>query len=111
MYDIAVVEAAQYVDDGVALADVAQKLITQSFTFAGAFHQSGNIDNIAYGGHDTSRMNDFGEFGQSFVGYGYLSHLGVDGTKRKVCRLCFCAGQAVEKSGFPYVGQSHYTCF
>ena len=70
-----------------------------------------DIDNIAYGGHDTSRMNDFGEFGQSLVGYGYLSHLGVDGTKRKVCRLCFCAGQAVEKSGFPYVGQSHYTCF
>lgn len=79
-------------DNGVALADVAQKLVAQSFTFAGAFHQSGNIDNVAYGGHDASWMNDFGEFGQSLVRHGYLTHLGVDSTKRKVCRLCLCTG-------------------
>ena len=41
--DVAIVEAAQHVDDGVALADVAQELVAESFTFAGALHQSGNV--------------------------------------------------------------------
>ena len=42
--------------------------------------------------NDATRMNDFGEFGQSLVRHGYLTHLGVDSTKRKVCRLCLCTG-------------------
>lgn len=109
--DVAVVEAAQHVNDGVALADVAQELVAESFTFAGALHQSGNVDDVAHGRYDTPRVNQLGELRQSFVGYGHLSHLGVDCTEREVCRLCLCAAQAVEKSGFSYVGKAHDTSF
>ena len=109
--DVAVVEAAQHVDDGVALADVAQELVAQSFALAGAFHQSGDVHDVAHGGDDASRMYQFGQFGQPFIGYGYLAHLGVNRAKGKVCRLRLCAGQAVEKGGFPHVGEAHDTCF
>lgn len=109
--DVAVVEAAQHVDDGIALADVAQELVAESFTFAGAFHQPGNVDNVAHGGYDTPRVNQLGELRQPFVGYGHLPHLGVDCAEREVCRLCLCAAQAVEKSGFSYVGKAHDTSF
>ena len=109
--DVAIVEAAQHVDDGVALADVAQELVAESFTFAGALHQSGNVYDVTHGGYDTPRVNQLGELRQSFVGYGHLSHLGVDCTEREVCRLCLCAAQAVEKSGFSYVGKAHDTSF
>jgi hypothetical protein len=111
MGDVAVVEAAQHVNDGVALADVAQELVAESFTFAGALHQSGNVDDVAHGRYDTPRVNQLGELRQSFVGYGHLPHLGVDCTEREVCRLCLCAAQAVEKSGFSYVGKAHDTSF
>lgn len=109
--DVAVVEAAQHVNDGVALADVAQELVAESFTFAGALHQSGNVYDVAHGRYDTPRVNQLGELRQSFVGYGHLPHLGVDCTEREVCRLCLCAAQAVEKSGFSYVGKAHDTSF
>ena len=111
MDDVAVVEAAEHVDDGVALADVAQELVAQAFTLAGAFDESGNIDDVAHGGDDAARMDDFGQLGQSFVGHGYLAHLGVDGTEREVGCLCLRAGQAVEECGFSHVGKAHDTCF
>ena len=94
--DVIVFEAAQHVDDGVALADVSQELIAQAFSLAGTLHKAGNVYNVAHSGHNATRMYQFGQSCQSLVGHGYLSHLGVDSTKRKVGCLCLSAAQAVE---------------
>jgi hypothetical protein len=39
MGDVVVLEAAQHVDDGIDLADIAEELVAQPFTLAGAANQ------------------------------------------------------------------------
>ena len=63
VHDVRVVEATQHVDDGVRFADVAQELVAQSLALAGTFHQSCDVHDFACGGHDASRMHDFGQPG------------------------------------------------
>ena len=111
MHDVVVVEAAQYVDDGVGLTYIAEELVAQTFSFAGSFHQSGNVHDVACGRNDAPGMNQFRQFVQTFVRHGDLSHLCVDGTERKVCSLCLGTRQTVEKGRLAHVGQTYYTCF
>ena len=97
MHDAVVVEAAKHVDDGVALADVGQELVAQAFALAGALHEAGNIDDVAYGGHDAARVHEFGEPSQSLVGHGDLSKLSIDGAEGEVSCLRLRARQTVEE--------------
>src|ERR1700730_17003919 len=43
MHDIIIIKATQYVNDRISAPDVSEKLVTQTFALAGAFHQSGYI--------------------------------------------------------------------
>ena len=97
MHDAVVVEAAEHVYDGVALADVGEELVAQAFALAGSLHEAGNIDDVADGRHDAARMHELGETGQSLVGHGDLSKLSINGAKGKVCCLRLCARQTVEE--------------
>lgn len=58
---VVVVEAADDMNDGIALADVSEKLIAEAFTFGSTFHQSGDVHDLTGGGHDASRVHDFGK--------------------------------------------------
>ena len=111
MHDVAIVKAAQHMDDSVTLADVAQELVAQPFALTGTFHQSCNINNVAHSGHNPARMHQLSQFGESFIGHTHLSELRVNCTKRKVCRLCLSTRQTVEKRRFAHVRQTHNTCF
>ena len=42
--DVGILEAAQHVGDGVALADVGEELVAEALALAGAAHQAGDID-------------------------------------------------------------------
>ena len=42
--DVAILEAAHHVDDGVDLADGGEKLVAEPLAFRGAAHQPGDID-------------------------------------------------------------------
>ena len=97
MNDVAVVETAQHVDNGVTLTDVGQKLVAQSLSLAGSLHQSGNIYYVANGRDDASRVDEFSQAGESLIGHADLSQLGVDGTEGEIGCLCLGTGQAVEK--------------
>ena len=110
-YDVVVVEAAQYVDDGVGLADVAEELVAQTLALAGALDESGDVYYLARGGHDASRVHYFGELGESFVGYCYHAYVRLDCTEGEVGCLRLGVGEAVEKSGLAHVGESYYTTF
>ena len=59
-HDIIIVEAADDMDDGVALTDVSKEFIAQTFALARTFHEAGDVDNLAGGRHDATRMHDFG---------------------------------------------------
>ncbi len=61
--DIGVLKAANHMHDGRRIANVAQKLIAESFPVTGAFHQSGDIHEFNGG---MNRLSDFGEFGEFF---------------------------------------------
>ena len=102
---------AQHVNDGVALADVAQELVARSFTFAGALHRI-HVYDVAHSRPDTPQVNQTRRASSVVHRVRTLSHLGVD-YRRKFAAYCLCAAQAVEKSGFSYVGKrgAHDTSF
>ena len=106
MGDVAVVEAAQHVDDGVRVPDVAQELVAQTLALGGTLDQTGDVDNLDGGGDDPLRMVDFGQTDQPLVGHGDDAHVGLDGAEGEVGRLGLCVGEAVEKRRFADIGQS-----
>ena len=97
MHDAVVVEAAEHMDDGVALAYVGQELVAQALTLAGTFHEARNIDDVADSRHDATRVHKFGKLGQSFVRHGDLSELSINGAEGEIGSLSFRAREAIEE--------------
>jgi hypothetical protein len=58
MGDVAVLEAAQHMDDGVDLADIGEELVAQPLALRGAAHQAGDVDEFQAGRHDLLRLAD-----------------------------------------------------
>ena len=110
-HHIVVVEATDDVDDGIALADVAQKLIAKAFALAGTFHKASDIYYLTRGGNNSSRMYNLGKLGQSLVGNDNDAQVGLYRTEREVGCLSFGARQTIEQCGLTHVGQSHDTTF
>ena len=108
MLDIVILEAAQHVDDGVYLADIAQELVAKPFACAGAFHQPGNVHEGKLGVDHLRAVGDGGDLFQPSVGNGNLAHVGLDRAERVVGRLRGLRfGKSVEQGGLADVGQPH----
>ena len=52
MGDVAVLEAAKNVDDGVDFADVGEELVAEAFALGGAAYEAGDIDEFEAGRND-----------------------------------------------------------
>ncbi len=52
MDDIFILEAADNVDDGVALADGGEELVAEAFSVGGSFDEAGDVDEFEGGRHD-----------------------------------------------------------
>ena len=96
MYHVGIFEAAYHVYDSVYFTDVGQEFVAQTFAFAGAAHQTSNVNEF-----DDSRCGfcgviHFCQFCQSFVRHSYDAHVGVDGTEGIVCCFCFPQSHRVE---------------
>ena len=110
MDDVVVVKAADHMDDGVALPDVAQELVAQACALAGTFHQTGNVHEFHHGGGLLGGLPQLGQLVQPGVRHGHDARVGVDGAEGVVGRLCVAgAGNGVEQSGLAHIGQSHDT--
>ena len=96
VHHVAIVEAAEHVDDGIGLADISQELIAQAFALGCALHEARNIDNLHRGGDDAARMDEFGEPRQSLIGHGDDTDVGFYGAEGEIGGLCLCIAQAVE---------------
>ena len=59
--DVFVVETTQYMYHGICLADVAKKLIAQSFAFGCALNKACNVYDFACSGHNSTRVYNLGE--------------------------------------------------
>ena len=106
MGDVAVVEAPQDVDDRIRVADVAQKFVAQTFALRGALHEARDVDDFDRRRDHALGVVDLREADQPPVGDRDHAHIGLDGAERKVCRLCLCIGQTVEKGRFTHVRQA-----
>ena len=82
MGDVAVLEAAHHVHDGVDLADGGEELVAEPLALGGAAHQAGDID------EDDARRNDLGRLAerrqpvQPRIRHRDLADIGLDGAER-----------------------------
>ncbi len=109
MHYVAIVEAAQYVDDGIRFADISQKLVTETFALGSPFDKTGDVNDFDRSGDDTTGMYQFGQLTEALVGYGDDTDIRFDGAEGEIGGLCLCIAQAVEKSGLAHVRQSDDT--
>ena len=108
VYHVIVVEATEYVDDGVCLADIREELISESFALACAFHQSRNIYDFNGSWDDTALwFAEFAKLDKTLVWYGDYAYVRFDGAEREVRRLCLGVAKAIEEGRFAYVRQTH----
>src|SRR5437868_13454103 len=108
MVDDGILGTAHDLDDGIHLADVAEKFVPQSFALRRAFYQPGDIDEL-----DCCRDNglSFGDLGQRLktrIWHGYDAYIRIDRAKRIIRRLRFtCAGDSIKQSRFTDVWQTY----
>src|SRR6185312_12455953 len=104
--NVAVLETAQNVDDGVHFADIGQELVAKALTLRSATHQTGDSDELERCRHDFRRFADSREHVQTFVGHRDAANIRLDGAERVIGRLRRGGGrQGVEQRRFPDVGQ------
>ena len=96
MYNIVVLKAAQHVQKSIALPDVAQKLIAQTFSLAGPFDQACNVYNLHRSGNHALGIHDLGKGSRARVGHVHRAYVGLNGAKGKVCSMRLGVAQAVE---------------
>src|SRR4051794_15178369 len=76
--NVAALKAADYLHDRVDFADVAEELVTEAFSRARPFDQSGNVDELNRGRHNFLRMGKLGEFCESLVGHSHDAKIWID---------------------------------
>ena len=92
-------------NDGIHFTDIAQKFISQSFAFAGATNQAGNIHDLNLCGNNAVGYNQFSQFIQSWIGHIHQSYIRFNGAKAVIACLCFCTiATALNKVDFPTLG-------
>jgi hypothetical protein len=108
VYHVIVVEATEYVDDGVCLADICEKLISESFAFACAFDQSRNIYDFNGSWYHTALgFAEFAKFDKTLVGYGDHAYVRFNRAEWEVRRLCLGVAKAIEEGRFADIRQTH----
>src|SRR5215831_3011562 len=108
MMNICVLEAANHLHNRVDLANVAQELITQSFSSARSFDQPCDVHKLNRRRDRFLRMRQFGKNCQSTIWHGHDTKIRVNRAERIVRRLSFpCAGDSVKEGRFPDVWQAN----
>ena len=111
MHDVAVVEAAQHVQDCICLTDIGQELVAQSFPLGGTLHQAGDVDDFNRRRDCPLGLADLCQDFQTPVRYIGGPDIRFDGTKREIGALGLTGADTIEQSGFADVGQSDDSAF
>jgi hypothetical protein len=105
--NIGVLKAAHDLHDGVHLADVAEELITQSFTRARSSDETGDIDELDGCRDQLLGVRDLREDIQSRVGNDDHADIRIDGAEGVIrCLRLPGARDSIEESGFSNVGKA-----
>ena len=87
MGDVAALEAAQDVDDGVDLADVGEELVAEALALRGAADEAGNVDELELGLDLAGRPGDLGDPVEPRIGHRDPPDIGLDRAERIIGRL------------------------
>jgi len=108
MGDVAVLEAAQHMGDGVDGADVAEELVAQAFAAGRAAHETGDVDEFELGRNDLRRFRELGANLEPLVGDGDAAQIGLDGAKGIVRRFRrLRRGERVEERALAHIGKTN----
>ena len=112
MRNVVILEAAQYVDDGVRLADIGEELVAKAFALAGALDEAGDVHEVHAGRNDLFRAGHLRQPVQARLRHGDFAHVRLDGAEGIVGGL---GGgrlrQSIEKGGLADVWQANDTAF
>ncbi len=111
MDDIVVLKATHNVADRFGFTDVGQELVTQAFTFRGAFYQARDVHELHGGGQNALRFYDLRKLIQTRIGHRYNTGVWLNGTEREVSRFDARLSQRVKQGGFANVRQTNDTAF
>ena len=107
MVDVRVLKTADHLHDCIDFANVAEKLIAESFSLACALHQARDIDEFDSSRNDLLGFRERGELFQTFVGHADDAEVWFDGAEGKICGMSLPgASDGIEESGLANVGQS-----
>ena len=110
MNDVVIVEAAHNMDDGVALADVAQKLVAETRALAGTLDQTCNVNKLNDGRRFLVGLPDLGQLVQPRIRHRHDAGVRLNRAEGVVGRLrVLGAGQRIEQGRLAHVGQTHDT--
>src|SRR5204863_10160210 len=101
-----IVETAEYVKDGIALTDVPEELVAETFALARPLHQAGDIDDLHRGRQDALWVHQRRGLVQAYIRYRDRTHVGFDGAEGEVGRLCLGIAQTVEQGALAHVGKA-----
>ena len=107
--DVAVLKAADHVDDGVGGADVGQELVAQALAAARTLDKTGDVDELNDGGGGLLGGVEIAQPLQPLIGHGDHAHVGVDGAEGIVVGGHTGVGDGIEQGGLAHVGKSHDT--
>jgi len=88
--NVAVFEAAHYVGNGIAFADVGKELVAQALALGGARYQACDVGKFHRGRYGLLRIHDRRKLVQARVGNGDDAGVGLDSAERKI--LCGYTG-------------------
>ena len=88
MNHICILKATNYMHNGIHLTNIGKKLITQSLPLGGSLYKSGNINKFNRRMRHFFGVIHFSEFFNSLIRHRHNSHIRINGTKRKISRLC-----------------------
>src|SRR5258706_4954665 len=111
MNNIVVIKTPHYMRYCIDLTDSGEELISQAFSLARPFYQSGDIYKFKGGWNNFLGIHQTFQNFQTFVRNRYHSYVGLNRTKRKIGRLCLIIGQCIKQSRFSHVGQANNSTF
>ena len=111
MNDIAVIKATEHVNDGINVADVGQKLVTQAFTLGGTAYETGNVHEFNGSRCIELRIIHFRQYVQTTIRHGYHAHVGIDGAEGIVGADGTGACNSIKQSTLAYVRQADNSKF
>ena len=97
-------------DDGIALADMPQKLVAEARALTGALDKACNIDKFNNGRGFLVGLPNLGQLVQPCIRHRHNAGVRLNGAERIVRRLrVLRAGQRIKKGGFAYIRKAHDT--